>query len=92
MTTPTRLPARVPDNGGWLPLLAAVLRDTPRLPGALCRGRHRLFDADGQHDVSGALELCGRCPARGPCAEWASREPAYRLTGVLAGQRYVAKG
>ena len=71
----------------WVELLAAVLRDTPRLPGALCRQRTELFDGDDAEDAHEAAELCGHCPAREPCAAWAHTLAHNEAHGVLAGER-----
>lgn len=70
----------------WVDLTAAILRGTPRLPGALCRGRADLFDSDNDRDALDAAELCGRCPSREPCAAWAAGLRHDEAHGVLAGQ------
>jgi hypothetical protein len=70
----------------WIELLAAVLRDTPRLTGALCRERAELFDAVDGSDAHRAAELCGRCPAREPCTAWANTLAYNQAHGVLAGE------
>jgi hypothetical protein len=66
----------------------------PCLPGALCRGRHALFDpaapgenpetTDARHEQ--ALTLCAHCPSLERCAAWlASLKPQHRPCGVVAG-------
>lgn len=73
-------------HAGWADLLGAILRDTPPLPGAACRGRHRLFDADDEQTeaAAAARELCHNCPALAACRAWAATGP--RVSGVLAGR------
>jgi Transcription factor WhiB len=71
-------------------LLKAILADSPRLEGSLCRDRSALFDAeqededDRQFAVDSAKRLCRQCPALQACREWAATQP--RLTGVVAGE------
>ncbi|AYE93450.1 hypothetical protein C0J29_00090 [Mycobacterium paragordonae] len=73
-------------------VLIEALAGAPSLPGARCRGRHRLFDpADlGEHAQARhaqALGLCDRCPALDRCADWLTSLPeAKRPLGVIAGQ------
>lgn len=74
-------------SGPWIDLLAVVLADTPRLPGALCRERPGLFDGDDDESAAVAADLCGRCPAREPCADWAATLRYDKIDGVIAGQR-----
>jgi hypothetical protein len=69
-------------------LIELVLRDTPALPGALCRGEHQLFDSTEPVDVASAIELCGWCPAITACSAWADRMPRNKLLGVVAGRLY----
>lgn len=73
-------------------LIAAVR--APKLPGALCRNRARLFDeAEAGEDPEAVVErheraaaMCRLCPVLGPCNEWAASLPAReRPPGVLAG-------
>lgn len=55
--------------------LAAELGPLPKLPGALCRGRARLFDeAEAGEDPAAVAErheraaaMCQLCPALNPC-------------------------
>jgi hypothetical protein len=63
-------------------LLARVLTDTPKLPGAACRDRSGPFDPESGSPAA-ALNICQRCPALRPCAEWADTAP--NLRGVVAG-------
>lgn len=64
----------------------------PSLPGARCRGRHRLFDEaqpgeDADYRHSQALALCGTCPALTRCEQWFDDLPrSRRPAGVVAGQ------
>ena len=58
--------------------------DLPILPGALCKGKHELFDQaeDGSYPHKDeARELCYRCPAFDLCRE-AGRGAT---TGIWAG-------
>ncbi|HME16033.1 MAG TPA: WhiB family transcriptional regulator [Mycobacterium sp.] len=71
----------------WVEAVAAILRGTPRLPGALCRQRAGLFDGDDNQDARDAAELCGHCPAREPCSAWADTLRHNQINGVIAGQR-----
>jgi hypothetical protein len=69
---------------GWEALLAAVLADTPRLRDAACRGRWDVFDGDGEEHIHLAVALCGICPERSACRDWASGR--RDVSGVLGGQ------
>lgn len=73
---------------GVIGLLSAVLSGIPRLPGALCVGRHTLMDADfdsedRQYAVDSAAALCFQCPALSECGQWANRS---KVSGVVAGR------
>lgn len=70
----------------WIELTAAILRGTPRLPDALCRGHVELFDADSEETATRAVALCRQCPDRQPCAAWANTLRHNQANGVLAGQ------
>jgi hypothetical protein len=67
-------------------LIELVLRDTPKLPSALCRGEHQLFDSTVPGDVAAAIELCGWCRAVRQCRSWADGMPCSKLSGVVAGR------
>lgn len=72
----------------------------PSLPGALCAGRHELFDASIEASRTGtaaaaelaqaraeALRICGGCPVLQPCRRWFDSLPkSKRPQGVCAGQ------
>lgn len=73
-------------NEPWAAAIAAILTGVPRLPGALCRRRPELFDARDDDSARQAAELCARCPARQPCADWADTLKHNEAYGVLAGQ------
>ncbi|MGH3538130.1 MAG: hypothetical protein ACRDQJ_07470 [Pseudonocardiaceae bacterium] len=64
------------DPDGTVRLLTAILADSPRLPGAACRGRHRTYDPlprVHQHQrqerarLAEATRICATCPARAQC-------------------------
>ena len=71
-------------------LLKAILRDTPKLDGSLCRDRSDLFDTEQddaeerQYAIDSAKRLCRKCPALEACRDFASTQK--RLTGVVAGE------
>ena len=75
---------------GWVELLVRVLRDTPKLPGALCVQRSVVFDADQddpegrEYAIARAKRLCSSCPCLAVCRSWADTQD--RLVGVVAGQ------
>ena len=71
----------------WAELVAAIVRGTPRLPGALCRHQPDLFDGDDDQDARQAAEFCGRCPASEPCRAWSESLAHNEAHGILAGQR-----
>jgi hypothetical protein len=87
-----------PEPDGPLGLLIAILSDTPRLPGALCRAYPDLFDAThaiGQAAMTRHLaearaqakSVCRTCPALTECAAWVeSLRPSERPGGVIAGR------
>lgn len=71
--------------------LLGGLLGVPALPGARCRGRHRLFDLDPVDSApqrhAQALTLCSGCSALQACGDWLdSLTPARRPTGVVAGR------
>jgi WhiB family transcriptional regulator, redox-sensing transcriptional regulator len=70
----------------WVEAVAAILRGTPKLPGALCRDRSELFDGDNEDTAGRAAAICLRCPARRPCGAWANRLAHNQAHGVLAGE------
>jgi WhiB family transcriptional regulator, redox-sensing transcriptional regulator len=83
---------RHPEESGemtapWVEAVAAIVRGTPRLLGALCRERAELFDGDDDQGAREAAELCGDCPAREPCAAWADSLRHNQINGIIAGQR-----
>ncbi|MFD5869158.1 WhiB family transcriptional regulator [Corynebacterium sp. NPDC060344] len=75
-----------------MPDIRPILRG-PRLTGALCIGRGKLFDdylhresaeaRAARHDA--ARRLCARCPAAPECAALANQLPAEHRQGVWAG-------
>jgi len=66
-------------------LAAAILIDSPRLHGALCRGKAPAFDHYRRTQAAEvALKLCGSCPVRRPCREWA--DSRTDVSGVVAGE------
>jgi WhiB family redox-sensing transcriptional regulator len=71
-----------------LALVMVILADTPRLPGAACRGLAPAFDAPGRDgDPTLPLAVCRHCPAVTACKAWLDQlEPSARPTGVVAGQ------
>lgn len=101
MTRRRKLP---PAPDGPLGLLIAILSDTPRLPGALCRDHRDLFDATHptgrgamtRHLTDAratAIRICTGCPVLGPCNDWLdSVIPENRPGGVVAGRIITTKG
>ena len=81
-------------------LLAAI--GTPELPGAACKGQHRIFDPrlhsdpDRERMQRRALCLCRHCPALCACASWlATLPPNQRPLGVVVAghvQRAKSRG
>ncbi|WP_448389425.1 WhiB family transcriptional regulator [Mycolicibacterium sp. XJ1904] len=75
---------------GWVSLLSTILRDTPKLTGAVCVNRPVIFDVDvadpeqREYAIARATGLCKRCPCLERCAEWASTQ--RHLVGVVAGE------
>lgn len=70
----------------WVAAIAAIVRGTPKLPGALCRGHSDTFDGDDEETAEHAAAICRRCPALQPCSEWSGTLPHNQAAGVLAGQ------
>lgn len=67
----------------------------PALPGAKCRGRHRLFDPARKGERAEvvaqrhaqAVQLCAGCPSLDRCRTWVDGlKPSRRPTGVVAGR------
>ncbi|MGH3777296.1 MAG: hypothetical protein ACRDRR_16470 [Pseudonocardiaceae bacterium] len=59
---------------GTIRLVGLILRGTPHLPGAVCRGRSGLFDEVAWEDAAlraerrrEAAALCRSCPTRPAC-------------------------
>jgi hypothetical protein len=71
---------------GVVDLLAAVLREAPALPGALCRDRWELWDGADEYGAHRAMQICGRCPDLRPCRSWLDAQKRDAVTGVVAGQ------
>jgi hypothetical protein len=75
---------------GRVVLLAKVLRDTPKLSGALCVHRSVIFDADQDdpaerdYAIARAKKLCSSWPCLDRSHDWASQQD--RLVGVVAGR------
>jgi hypothetical protein len=69
---------------GWVTLVAEVVRGSPKLPGALCRDRPRVFTSDAPDDIAEARAICGRCPELMRCAAWSATVRRNRLDGVVA--------
>jgi hypothetical protein len=88
---PRRLPIDA-QHPGWLMLMGKMLRDVPRLEGALCADaeRWRLFDAASGPEgpeARAAVALCARCPALNPCRAWVSSlSPPRKPPGITGGQ------
>ncbi|ABM13326.1 WhiB family transcriptional regulator [Mycolicibacterium vanbaalenii PYR-1] len=81
-------------RGTWEPgpvaLLAEVLRDTPRLDGALCatkRGHFMEAETGNRVRVDQCISMCRRCPVMGACAEQAEveRDPVGVWAGMFRG-------
>jgi hypothetical protein len=80
---------------GWLSLLTAILRDSPKLSGAACAGR-TLHDPpqpfededDLEYRHHRAVTICNTCcPVFAQCRAWVeSLPPSQRPSGVIAGQ------
>ena len=61
----------------------------PRLPGALCVGRHELFDSPLPANRIEAAALCARCPELLPCRRWArAASKRRRPAGTVAARWY----
>lgn len=75
------------DHGeGWLSLLCLILEDSPRLPGALCRGLAPRWDLSySPQRIRAAIATCEICPARSACAEFRDRRRGHH-SGVWAGE------
>lgn len=70
----------------WVAAVAAILRGTPSLPRALCRGDAR-FTSDDEADQAEAIEICQLCPELARCRQWVERlPPSRRPAGVIAGR------
>lgn len=72
-----------------LALMCAVLAGSPKLPGALCRGRGHLFAGDNLADTETAIAMCHTCPALTACRQWAESQPSTALSGVYGGRVHV---
>lgn len=80
-------PKRIARQTGPSPSLFAGLGKLPDLLGALCAGRHELFD-DGRQDYAEAKTICGRCPVFDECRRWAEAHPT-KVVGYVAGKLYL---
>ena len=70
----------------WVELLAEIVRGTPKLPDAACRGRAELFISDDPDNTAAAIAICRQCPGLDACQGWAANQ--RRLVGVVAGQMH----
>jgi hypothetical protein len=70
----------------WVERTAAIVRGTPRLTDALCRGRVDLFDAEDTEAADRAAAICHQCPALQACGDWAATLRHNQAHGVLAAQ------
>ncbi len=76
---------------GTVGLLAELLRDTPRLDGALCATRRGLFmeaETGNRVRVQQCISICRRCPALEACRVWAATQ--RDLVGVVAARQHTA--
>lgn len=82
----SRAPGHV--EPGTLSLLIVVLRGSPRLPRALCRGETELFDAVNapRAEVERAREICRQCPELQRCRDYTLGRGG--LCGVWAGRYF----
>ncbi|MCZ4535562.1 WhiB family transcriptional regulator [Gordonia terrae] len=90
--------AKTPE-AGVVSLLSEILVGLPKLDGAACVAADpQLFDswhtregaesfvaADARHERAAAV--CGRCPARAECLEWADGEGGRFLGAMVVGGR-----
>lgn len=86
---------RQPAPEGWVGLIAAIIADTPSLPGAACAGRSELFDPRRDNEPYEAMqrrqEAARRirewtCPVQPERRSWVeSLKPTERPRGVIAG-------
>ena len=72
-------------------MLAGIANGTPRLAGALCRGRAEEFDADfdgrPRAELRAVAAVCHRCPCFVDCSVWLHGLPwDRRPVGVVAGR------
>jgi hypothetical protein len=66
-------------------LLARIMRPTVSLPGAACRGKAPMFDADATPEQrEQAAQVCAGCPVAKRCAEWSAAQP-NNVSGILSG-------
>lgn len=75
---------------GPVALLAELLRDTPRLDGAVCatkRGHFMEAETGNRVRVDQCISICRRCPALEACRMWAATQPG--LVGVVAGKLHA---
>ncbi len=79
-------------RGGWEALVGEIIRGTPRLEKALCRGQTYLFDVSDDDQIERenceleAKRMCARCPELEPCTRWVDSLPlSQRPGGVVAG-------
>jgi hypothetical protein len=70
----------------WVELLAAMLRESPALPNALCRNDAALFDGDDPADIADAIELCLCCPVLERCRAHHSKLPPKAVSGIVGGE------
>ena len=83
---PSMWRSEAPPPRNWIDLIAALLRDTPRLgsDAACMRSDPAIFDSTSRRDVETAAEICEDCPVIELCASWARRN-AEDLRGVCGG-------
>lgn len=80
--------------------LTRLLADRDRWTGAACVGRWRLFDPRGDREndetftarTFRAQTICGTCPIRARCRDFAANARPRDRAGIWAGQPYDTKG
>ncbi len=68
----------------WVDLIAAVIRETPKLDGGACKSLPpQLFDGDTEDDIVAATAACRACPVLDACRTWALDDDSGITTGIV---------
>jgi hypothetical protein len=71
----------------WIDLLGGILKGTPSMTGAACKGQHRIWLSDDPALIEKAADICRTaCPVFAQCSAWAQNLRHDEIDGVIGGE------